>query len=338
VGVNITGILHYGETYVDESGHTKKVVEPSETGHRRQALEEARDIGARVVRVFLPHYSCRNEEVERRLREVLTQLKAVSAEMVLIPVFIDLYHNRGFFPFPKQEVDDKFFAQQGEMRRLLPKFFVPPYCPQYLSLVDHIVGKFKGETRILAWEIGNELKVDPDHTPGIGKREFVAFNHFVAERIKRLDPNHLVTTGMKSTQHPHMIDDRDLAERLYNGRRANGTRLIDFVTIHSYVDPNEPEVERRGFELDARLARALGMPIIVEETGVNRQAGDCRDNLLQHMKRWFDMPAGSDQLNAYGFMEWGFCPQGVGDGDASNCNDRNVIRDVYRSRSQMLVA
>jgi hypothetical protein len=134
-----------------------------------------------------------------------------------------------------------------------------------------------------------------------------------------------------------MVDNRDLAERLYDGRGANGKRLIDFVTIHSYVDPNEPEVEKRGFELDAKLAKALGMPIVVEETGVNRNAGDFRDKLEAHMKRWFDAP-GSDQLSAYGFMEWGFCPQGVGDRDDNNFSDRNVIRDVYLRRSQMLVA
>ena len=336
VGVNITGILHYGETYVDETGQTKKVIEHSETTHRRQALEEARDIGARVVRVFLPHYSCKKEEVARRLREVLVHLKTVSNEMVLIPAFIDLYHNRGFFPFPKQEVDDRFYAQQGDKRRLLPKFFVPPYCPQYLSLVDHIVGEFRAEKRILAWEIGNELKLDPDHTPGIGRKEFVEFNLFMAERIKRLDPNHLVTTGMKSTQHPHMLHNRDLAERLYNGRRANGQRLIDFITIHSYVDPGEIPDEKLGFELDAKLAKALGMPLIVEETGVNRNAGDCRTQLEEHMGRWFDIPAASDQLSAYGFMEWGFCPQGVGDSSNDNCNDRSVIKEVYNKRKQMV--
>jgi hypothetical protein len=57
-------------------------------------------------------------------------------------VFIDLYHNRGFFPFPKQEVDGQFYAQQGDMRRLLPIFFVP-HIVRSTSLVDHIVDKFR---------------------------------------------------------------------------------------------------------------------------------------------------------------------------------------------------
>jgi hypothetical protein len=336
VGVNITGILHYGETYIDEGGHTQLIVAHSTTAHRRQALQEAREIGAKVVRVFLPHYSCPNEKVAERLDAVLTELRAVSSEMYLIPVFIDLYHNRGFFPHPKAEVDDGFYAEQGSMRRLRPKFFVPPYCPQYLSLVDHIVMNFRGEKRILAWEIGNELKLDPVPPPGIGKQDFVSFNHFVAERIKSIDPNHLVTTGMKSTQHPHLLHDRDLAERLYNGRRANGTRLIDFITIHSYFDPNEAADETLGFALDAKLAKALGMPIIVEETGVSKKADDCRTRLSEHMKRWLDIDSASDELAARGMLEWGFCPQGVGDGSNDNCNDRAIIKEVYSGRSQML--
>ena len=133
-----------------------------------------------------------------------------------------------------------------------------------------------------------------------------------------------------------MLHNRDLAETLYNGRRANGRRLIDFVTIHSYVDPGEISDEKLGFEFDAQLAKAIGTPLIVEETGVNRHAGDCRANLEDHMKRWFDIPAESDQLSAYGFMEWGFCPQGVGDGSDDNCNDRTVIKEVYGHRSQIL--
>jgi hypothetical protein len=52
VGVNITGILHYGETYTDETGHTKQVVAFSEKGHRLQALRRRMISGARCA------YSC----------------------------------------------------------------------------------------------------------------------------------------------------------------------------------------------------------------------------------------------------------------------------------------
>jgi endo-1,4-beta-mannosidase len=211
---------------------------------------------------------------------------------------------------------------------------VPPYCPQYLDLVDYITSQFQGETRILAWEIGNELKLDPGSAQDMA--DFVAFNHSMARRIKECDPNHLVTTGMKSTQHTYMLGHRDLAEKLYSGRDANGRRLIDFITVHSYVDPAERPEEKRGFELDAQLAKALGMPIVVEETGVNRHAGDFRARLEEHMRRWFDTPLSPDEQPAYGFMQWGFCPKGVADGSSDNFDDRTVIKETYHKRGELL--
>lgn len=333
VGVNMTGLLHYGESYTDESGHVKKVIEHSTFDHRPQAIELARAAGARVIRLFLPHYSCSAAEVVRRLRLVLELLPT---QMYVLPAFIDFYHNRGFYPSPKAEVDQTFYFQPeaNGYRRLNPAFFKPPYCAQYLSLVDAIVAEFRHDPRVFAWEIGNELKIDPSDS--IRREDFIQFNHLVAERIKQQDPNHLVTTGMKSTQHPHMIDHRDLAEMLYSKRRANGERLLDFVTIHSYVDPHEPEVERRGFELDAALAKALDMPVINEESGVNRAVADFRTNLEGHMNRWFNIAPDSPMAPVYGFLQWGFCPPGVADGDGGNHSDLTVIKEVYGRRNQLL--
>ncbi|MBX3013061.1 MAG: hypothetical protein KF832_16205 [Caldilineaceae bacterium] len=333
VGVNITGLLHYGESYTDESGHVRKVVDHSTANHRQEAVDLARAAGARVVRLFLPHYSCPKEEVARRLRLVLALLPE---QMYILPAFVDFYHNRGFYPFPKADVDQGFYfqPQADGYRRLNPAFFKPPYCAPYLQLVDHIVAEFRGEPRIFAWEIGNELKIDPSDS--IRREDFIQFNHMVAERMKQADANHLVTTGMKSTQHPHMIDHRDLAELLYGKRRANGERLIDFVTIHSYVDPHEPAVERRGFELDAQLAKALDMPVINEESGVNKGVADFRANLEGHMDRWFNLGPDSAMAPVYGFLQWGFCPPGIGDGDGGNHSDMTVIKEVYGRRSQLL--
>lgn len=335
VGVNITGILHYGETYHDENDHLKHVIEHSNHGHRDIAIEEAQQAKATVIRCFLPHYSCTKEMVAQRLRIVLDKLPN---DMYLLPAFIDFYNDRGMYPGPKEEVDrDFYFKPAGSnYRHLNPAFFKPPYSTQYLDLVDQIVTEFKHEPKIFAWQIGNELKVDPSDQVTLD--DYIRFNHMVADRIKTIDPNHLVTTGMKSTQHPHMIDRLDLAEALYSGHSASGTPLIDFVTIHSYVDPGEPEVETRGFKQDAMVAKTLNMPIINEESGVNKQVPDFETALNQHMDHWFNIHADAPMQAIQGFLQWGFCPDGIADGDGNNHSDKQVIYRVYGSRRQSFLA
>src|SRR5690606_35136666 len=127
---------------------------------------------------------------------------------------------------------------------------------------EQIVTAFRHEPNIFAWEIGNELKLDRgnladpnDPNPNL----FVRFNLDVAALIKRLDPNHLVTTGMKSTHHA-WLHTPALQEALYTPPN------IDFVTIHSYEGMTDQEGDRRVYE-DGPLAIRLNKPFIVEEAG-----------------------------------------------------------------------
>lgn len=92
------------------------------------------------------------------------------------------------------------------------------------------------------------------------------------------------------------------------------------MTIHSYFDPEELDDEKKGFEVDAKLAQAIRMPFIIEETGVKENAGDFSTKLEEHMRLWFS------ERGTYGMMYWGFHLEGLADGNRGNhdLGDPNV--------------
>lgn len=306
IGINLQGLVHYGDI---------QEMVLSQPGHRLQQLQAARNMGARVVRVFLANRKRAPVVVVERLRQVLKLIEQHNLDLYVIPALTNFYHNWGQFV----QGDDEFYQNHNNMTLLAPLFFQEGFRRNYLPYVEQIVSALRDEPRILAWEIGNEMKAEQD------PHSFVRFNQTVAARIKALDPNHMVTTGMKSTQHAWMEHEPTLRRELY------GTDTIDFITVHSYE--NGPAADDDGDSAvyqDADLARELGKPLVVEEAGIFKtmhgHAVDRGAELDRHMARWLD------ELGAYGYMQWGFDSLPVGDGD----RDVGMVRgdhdwdDLYR--------
>jgi hypothetical protein len=231
---------------------------------------------------------------------VLDLVKHNFPDLYLIPILTNLYNDVPFFV----PGDESFFVNQDGMDLLNRDFFAGGYQQNYLPLVERIVTAFRKEPNIFAWEIGNELKLDRadksnpnDPNPQI----FIRFNVEVAAAIKRLDPHHLVTTGMKSTHHA-WLHTPALQDALYTSPN------IDFITIHSYKGSNDVG-DQRVYD-DAPLAIRLNKPFLVEEAGVDKRFfGDRIPHYRDHMQEWFD-------LGASGYMPWGFNhDHQIGDGD-----------------------
>ncbi len=294
VGVNIRGLVHYG--------HDPAYFANAPAEHRAIQLQAAKDMNARLVRVFLAHKDATPAEVERRLRDTINLIKSNFPEIYLMPALTNLYKDVPFYV----QGDEAFYEVQtpGGKEILNHTFYGGRYQDNYLPFVEHIVTQFKNEPQILAWEIGNELKADNN------SRLLVDFMTTMAARIKTLDPNHLVTTGMISTRHGFMIDRQDpLRDELYSSPH------IDFVTIHPYngnkrIPPEmgNPEIP---IEDDMDLARKHHKPLIVEEAGFDlRHYNERADKTRDDMAYWFGEGASC-------YMPWGFVktPRDNGDGD-----------------------
>lgn len=293
MGLNLRGLAHYGRRSSDPLHH-------SHLGHRDSQLRHARDLGARVVRFFVADKDASPQEIEERMRQLVDLVKHNFPEIYLIPIFTNLYNDVPFFV----PGDEGFFVNHEGMDLLNRDFFAGGYRQNYLPLVEQIIMAFRDEPQIFAWEIGNELKLDRgdkgnpnDPNPQL----FIRFNLEVAAAIKRLDPHHLVTTGMKSTHHA-WLHTPALQDALYTSPN------IDFITIHSYKGGNDIG-DQRVYD-DAPLAIRLHKPFLVEETGIDKRFfGDRIPHYRGHMQEWFDLGAG-------GYLPWGFNhDHQIGDGD-----------------------
>ncbi len=316
-GVNLRGLIHYGRIHEDPLKHSR-------LEHRASQLQAAYALGARVVRIFLADKNASTAEIIERFKEVLQLVKNNYPDLYLLPVFTNLYNDVPFYVAG----DGTFYQNMGGRDLLNHDFFKEGYRKHYLPFVQAVVAEFAHEPNILAWGIGNELKLEKRSEAD--PWTFVDFNRAVAAEIKRLDQNHLVTTGMKSTHHA-WLHSNDLQDALY------GSPNIDFVTIHSYEGMHDQDGDRRVWD-DVSVAHRHAKPFIVEEAGFDiRVFGDRTPKYADHLNRWF-------AAGAMGYMPWGFIHQNeIGDGDkwvgiGSNVPDFDRLCELFRNFARPLIA
>ncbi|GHV00337.1 hypothetical protein FACS1894159_05880 [Bacteroidia bacterium] len=132
--------------------------------------------------------------------------------------------------------------------------------------------KYTDDTAIMAWQIGNEPRAFGDEN----KEAYAEWMAATAEQIKRLDPNHLVSTGSEGKAG----SEGDIA--LWE--RVHADRNIDYMTIHIWPN-NWGWIHRETMEADlpqaiintkgyidehAALAARLKKPLVMEEFGYPR--------------------------------------------------------------------
>lgn len=308
VGVNLRGLVHYGTSIL-------------EGANAKQQLDAAREIGAKVVRVFLPHRDLSVAEIKTRFRNTVDLMKRDYPEMVLIVALTNLYGDVGF-NVPGDSgfgpENKGFYTMRAGGHDLLDlDWFREGYKKNYQPFVQDILTTFKNEPTIMAWNIGNELKAEA------ASDLLVGFMHTMAKKMREWDPNHLITTGMISTRHAWMATPQfaDWRPRLYD------VPWLDFITNHAYHGDDDPstspeqENEAASREDDHDLAVRFGKPCLIEEAGFKASG-----NRVALYSKEMDALLGGDGTRAAGYMPWGFMAGGDnGDGD----NDLGVDQHVH---------
>lgn len=309
VGYNIRGIVHYGQNLPG--------LPFTSAADRQTNLAAARDDGIRVVRAFVAGKNTTPVQIGDRLAQTLALCRAHN--IYLIACLTDYYIDSNMWP----QGDEGYYATgDGGKQVLSAAWFNGGYETNYWPLVAYLVERFRDEDAIFAWEIGNELKLLSDPA------RFVAFMHDVRARIRALDGNHMITTGMISTRHTGISQHSEQARALY--------RDFDFITSHCY--------DGSDLEDQSALAAALNKPLVIEEVGFDTRVfttAQTRVTALQNdMNKWFGR-------GAAGYMQWGFQGQAnnIGDGDRYVGMDRYQHGDswpgfvqAYSSRAAQLLA
>lgn len=190
----------------------------------------------------------------------------------------------------------------------------------YMEHVERIVGRtnsvtgrpYRESPAIMAWQICNE----PRPFSKEGKEAFADWIKGTAALIKRIDPNHMVSTG--SEGHVGCELDMELWERIHSYPE------IDYATIHIWpanwgwarsedLGADLPYAMARTTEYIAehsRRAKAMGKPLVIEEFGYPRDGRafaigsptDARDRYYAHVLSYLTDTAMVDGVNFWG---WG---------------------------------
>jgi hypothetical protein len=303
IGMNIRGIVHYGRG--DQEGGDK-LVPKSQLHHRAAFLSAASAIGVKVVRCFVASRFVDTGTVIQRLAEFLELLGRDGRDMVAILALTDIHKGTHFHPHG----DTGFFTAPED--RLTVEWYNQRYQEHYLTFAKTLATRFKDHPRVMAWQLGNELK--PASHGGLDPEAFIRFAHAASSAIKKAAPKQLVTTGIINCGSLGMSEEQ--AERLYRHRD------LDFLTVHAYdgLPADYPKrAENLEFQLkelgrmvqEQRIAARVGKPYVIEEFGV--WSGDRRPMLDTYLRTWVE--GGIDK--AAGFIQWGFMPgdEDIDDGD-----------------------
>lgn len=304
IGANVRGLLHYGDG---------RLLSFSRSEHADIQLDAARQMGARVVRIFAANRHGNTQEAADRLEQALA--RAAARDQYLIIAFTDVHHDTGF----NVPGDDRFYSADGRLNR---DWFAGGYKENYLPFVEHLVRRFRNHPRIFAWELGNELKA---WVPGqILPDLFIQFAQAVSNRIRELDPVHLIATGV--------INNENLGCNSEQADRLSKLPNIDFLTAHVYhgvvdgASNAQEELHNQGLEAqraerDADRAQRFQKPFVIEEIGFC--GGDRVQQTRDHLGKWFN------QKGAAGFMQWGLMAtdDDMGDGDFRFGMDRKFHGD-----------
>ena len=130
---------------------------------------------------------------------------------------------------------------------------------------------YKNDPTIMAWELANEPR-GVDNIPAFSK-----WVDATAAFIKKLDQNHLVTTGSEGNTSSSAASGTDLA-------KDHSSKNIDYTTIHIWVQnwniynpaksdsTFQPSVDYALNYMDEhiKVAKQLKKPIVLEEFGISR--------------------------------------------------------------------
>lgn len=181
------------------------------------------------------------------------------------------------------------------------------YTVNYKPFAEYIVSRFRDEPTIMAWEVTGEIFSYPSFNIPL----LTNFYLTMARDIKRLDPNHLVTPGIISTQQVGMTNT-DVQYAFFNDNS------IDYISAHSYDDDNRD---------DSAIAARVTKPYVIAEFGFELYDPTSWYN---RVNTYLTMTYKNESAQSVGFwaVEYG-TPKG--DGDRKYSDGRNPMTSrLYR--------
>ena len=195
------------------------------------------------------------------------------------------------------------------------------YVSSLLNRRNSVTGKlYRNDPTIMSWQLANEPR------PGdgeIGRANLEAYYRWIrgtAQLIRELAPQQLISVGSEGTMGCLELDECFIA--------AHSGNAIDYATFHmwlknwSWFDVQRPEetypeaVRRATLYIDrhVRMAERLGMPIVLEEFGVERDYGSTSpESSVEYRNRFYEFvfnrveenAAGNGPLMGTNFWAWG---------------------------------
>ncbi|MGB0714510.1 MAG: family 20 glycosylhydrolase [Phycisphaerae bacterium] len=178
------------------------------------------------------------------------------------------WNNGTKIPYPAENDWREFTAYATQ-------FYEHETCQeQYRKHIKHIVTRFNKRTNrhyhsepaIFAWELANEPRYYP-----------IKWINDTSRFIKRLDPNHMVTTGIEG----------DIACPFF---KTHESEFVDYTTVHiwaqnwGWFNPKDEstydEAEKKALDyLDKHITQStrLRKPLVLEEFGLSRDWTDHQD-------------------------------------------------------------
>lgn len=219
---------------------------------------------------------------------------------------------KGIFAYPSFE--NHFADCDGLPPERKPlSWYKEGYKKTYLPFVKEMARKYKGDTRIFAFQLMNEAQC-VDH---VVLKEFA---YTVLKAVKEIDPHRLVTPGLLGVNQPgtagHELVDLFTPPR---GKPGEPVYKFDFVDVHDW-DGSEtgstnglPGDPVNGIYRRLEEAKALGLPFLISEIGQRNSNGltvqQAADRVGVQLQRLLKYP------NFAGAIGWSFTPPGVtGDG------------------------
>ena len=187
----------------------------------------------------------------------------------------------------------------------------------YWDWMRLLVSRYASSPTVGMWEPMNEAEAYTDSTrstcTSTADETLRTWYDTVGSEIHRLDPNHLVSSGLAGNG--QCGANMDQFETLH---QSPG---IDVASYHDYLDDSAPIAgdQWNGLELRLQQAARLGKPLLIGEAGIKAGAGTgCKSLTLRRDQFRAKMDAQFDR-GIVGFMPWSWWPT-----DPNLCGFENI--------------
>jgi len=285
VGINLQAIAHLDKIWKDENPAAEKIID-----EWKEQLTAARNMGVSVIRIFAPHKDKPPQEAKASVLNFMNTASQIygGQEIKFIINLTDFYNNPNG---ATTEQDDAY--EEGLLR---PSWFItggaqPNYEVNYKNfLKDFITHPLTVDTRIFAWQLGNEIQAGRgDQNTGVRER-MLQFAYTMGRYIKNtLGARQMVTTGFIGANHAVAGDHAGWIDnsvcQIYHywepGKTSCNTvsdsknSPFDFVYIHGYNNEwSDPPCSNCAFphqwqEVDINWANEKGRPYVIGEFAFN---------------------------------------------------------------------